>query len=339
MGKSSPPPPPDPRQTSAAQTGTSVATALANANLQNVNQITPNGNLTYSQSGTYQFKDPYTGQSYDIPQFTATQTLSPDQQKLYDLNNQTQQNLGQIGVDQSSKIGSLLNTPFDPATANAAVENKIDALGAARLDPQFARSEDALRTKLANQGIQPGSAAWNAEMTQFQQGKNDAYNQLFLSGNQQAFQQAQATRNQPINEITALMSGSQVSPPNYVNTSQPTIPTTDNAGIINSNYNQQLQNYQIEQQQRNALLGGLFGLGAAGVYKFSDKRLKKDIKKIGKTNDGQNLYSYKYRGSDEPQIGLMAGEVEKKRPDAVITTPSGYKAVNYDKALGLMGAA
>ena len=339
MGKASPPPPPDPRQTSAAQTGTSVATALANANLQNVNQVTPNGNLTYSQSGTYKFKDPYTGQSYDIPQFTATQTLSPDQQKLYDLNNQTQQNLGQIGVDQSSKIGTLLNTPFDPATANKAVEDKIAALGSARLDPMFAREADALATKLTNQGIRPGSAAWNAEMTQFQQGKNDAYNQLFLSGNQQAFQQAQATRNQPINEITALMSGSQVSQPNYVNTNMPTIPTTDNAGLINSNYQQQFQNYQTQQQQQNALLGGLFGLGAAGVYKFSDRRLKKNIKKIGKTNDGQNLYSYKYKGSDEPQIGLMAQEVEKKRPDAVVTPPSGFKAVDYDKALGLMGAA
>jgi hypothetical protein len=148
MGKASSPPPPDPRQTSAAQTGTSVATALANANLQNVNQVTPNGNLTYSQSGTYQFKDPYTGQSHDIPQFTATQTLSPDQQKLYNLNNQTQQNLGQIGVDQSSKIGTLLNTPFDPATANKAVEDKIAALGSARLDPMFARGPMRSRPSL-----------------------------------------------------------------------------------------------------------------------------------------------------------------------------------------------
>lgn len=338
MGKASPPPPPDPRQTSAAQTGTSVATALANANLQNVNQVTPNGNLTYSQSGTYKFKDPYTGQSYDIPQFTATQTLSPDQQKLYDLNNQTQQNLGQIGVDQSSKIGTLLNTPFDPATANKAVEDKIAALGSARLDPMFAREADALATKLTNQGIRPGSAAWNAEMTQFQQGKNDAYNQLFLSGNQQAFQQAQATRNQPINEITALMSGSQVSQPNYVNTNMPTIPTTDNAGLINSNYQQQFQNYQTQQQQQNALLGGLFGLGAAGVYKFSDRRLKKNIKKIGKTNDGLPIYSYKYRSGGPTELGLMAQDVAKKKPEAVAVTPSGYLAVDYSKATGLMGA-
>lgn len=337
MGKPSAPTPPDPKATSAAQTGTSVATALANASLGNVSQVTPNGNLTYSQTGSSKFTDPYTGQSYDIPNYTATQTLSPDQQKLYDLNNQTQQNLGQIGVDQSAKIGGLLGTNVD--LSNDAVESRLMDLGSKRLDPMFARQQDALSTQLANQGIQPGSAAWKAQMDQFQQGKNDAYNQLLLNGRGQSVQEILTERNQPLNEISALMSGSQVSQPNFINKQMPTIPTTDNAGIINQNYAQQFQNYQAESANRNALLGGLFGLGAAGVYKFSDRRLKKNIKKIGKTNDGQNLYSYRYKGSDEPQIGLMAQEVEKKRPEAVVTTPSGYKAVNYDKALGLMGAA
>lgn len=337
MGKPSAPTPPDPKATSAAQTGTSVATALANASLGNVSQVTPNGNLTYSQTGSSKFTDPYTGQSYDIPNYTATQTLSPDQQKLYDLNNQTQQNLGQIGVDQSAKIGGLLGTNVD--LSNDAVESRLMDLGSKRLDPMFARQQDALSTQLANQGIQPGSAAWKAQMDQFQQGKNDAYNQLLLNGRGQSVQEILTERNQPLNEISALMSGSQVSQPNFINKQMPTIPTTDNAGIINQNYAQQFQNYQAESANRNALLGGLFGLGAGALYKFSDRRLKKDIKKIGKTNDGQNLYSYRYKGSDEPQIGLMAQEVEKKRPDAVVTTPSGYKAVNYDKALGLMGAA
>ncbi len=339
MGKPSAPAPPDPKQTSAAQTGTSVATALANSSLNNVNQVGPEGSKTYSQSGTYKFTDPYTNQTYDIPNYTQTTSLSPEQQQLYDLNNQTQQNLGNIGVQQSSKIGELLNTPFDPATANKAVEDKIATLGSTRLDPMFARQQDALNTQLANQGIQPGSAAWKAQMDQFGQTKNDAYNQLFLNGNQQAFQQAQATRNQPINEVTALMSGSQVSQPNFGATPTTTIPTTDNAGLINQNFNQKQQQYQTQVSQQNAILGGLMGLGAAGVYKYSDRRLKKDIRKIGKTNDGQNLYSYRYKGSDEPQVGLMAQEVEKRDPSAVITTPSGFKAVNYDKALGLMGAA
>jgi len=48
MGKPSPPKPPDPQETAAAQQNTNVNTALANTFLGNVNQITPDGTLTYS---------------------------------------------------------------------------------------------------------------------------------------------------------------------------------------------------------------------------------------------------------------------------------------------------
>jgi hypothetical protein len=329
MGKPSAPAPPDPKQTSAAQTGTSVATAIANSNLNNVNQITPNGNLTFNQSGSYTMHDPYTGQDYSLPQFTATQTLSPDQQKLYDLNNQTQQNLGQIGVDQSAKIGSLLGTNVD--LNNDAVEGRLFDLGSKRLDPQFARDEDALRTRLSNQGLRPGSQAWDAEMTKFQQGKTDAYDQLLLNGRGQSVQEILTERNQPLNEISALLSGSQVSQPNFINKQMPTIPVTDNAGIINTNYNQQFQNYQSQMQNYNQVMGGLFGLGSAGIFKFSDRRLKSDIIEIGRAHNGLPIYFYRIDG--KPEIGVMADEVERVKPGAVVTMPNGYQAVDYARAL------
>jgi hypothetical protein len=64
---------------------------------------------------------------------------------------------------------------------------------------------------------------------------------------------------------------------------------------------------------------------------FSDKRLKEDVKEIGETNDGQPIYSYKYKGDDRTQIGLMAQDVEKKHPEAV-GLMGGYKTVDYKKA-------
>lgn len=64
---------------------------------------------------------------------------------------------------------------------------------------------------------------------------------------------------------------------------------------------------------------------------FSDERLKEDIKKIGKTFDGQVIYSFKYKGDPRTQVGLMAQDVEKKTPDAVGES-HGYKTVDYDKA-------
>ena len=78
MGKPSAPTPPNPYATASAATSTNVATAIANANLGNVNQVTPQGNLDYSNTGNYDFTDPVSGANYSIPQFTATQTLSPE---------------------------------------------------------------------------------------------------------------------------------------------------------------------------------------------------------------------------------------------------------------------
>ena len=64
---------------------------------------------------------------------------------------------------------------------------------------------------------------------------------------------------------------------------------------------------------------------------FSDKRLKDDVREIGETHDGQPIYSYKYKGDDRTQIGLMAQDVEKRHPEAV-GLMGGYKTVDYKKA-------
>lgn len=64
---------------------------------------------------------------------------------------------------------------------------------------------------------------------------------------------------------------------------------------------------------------------------FSDARLKENIKPIGKTNDGQTIYSYNYKGDHRTQIGLLAQEVEKRHPEAV-GLAGGYKTVDYAKA-------
>jgi len=325
---SSPPDPPDPKQTSAAQTGTSVSTAIANAMLGNVNQNTPDGSLNYSQSGTYKFTDPYTKQTYDVPTFTATQTLSPIGQATKDQTQAAQLNLGKIANNQSAFLNDYLGKPVD---LNTATEDKIDQLGAARLDPQFANAQEALQTKLANSGIRIGSPAYATAMQQFGQQKNDAYNSLYLNGRAQGAQEALAQRNQPINEITALLSGSQVSQPSFINANEPTIPTTDNAGIINQNYNQKLQAWQQSNAGMQSILGGLFGLGSAGIM-ASDKRVKEDIHEVGETKDGQPIYTYRYKGSPMMQMGLMAQDVEKRDPSAVVEV-GGVKMVNYPKAL------
>ncbi len=79
-------------------------------------------------------------------------------------------------------------------------------------------------------------------------------------------------------------------------------------------------------------------LGAAGIYagaggKFSDRRLKQDVVRVGAHKSGVGLYEYTIGGRRER--GVMADEVEKVRPDAVGVHSSGYKTVDYDKLGGL----
>lgn len=64
----------------------------------------------------------------------------------------------------------------------------------------------------------------------------------------------------------------------------------------------------------------------------SDERLKADITPVGALNDGQTVYSYRYKGDPRTQIGLLAQEVERIRPEAVTRHPSGYRMVDYRRA-------
>ena len=152
-----------------------------------------------------------------------------------------------------------------------------------------------------------------------------------------ALQELFAVRNQPLNEINSLLGNTQLQNPNFVNTQMPQMPTVDIAGLINTNYNQRAQQAMQQWQAQQAMLGGLGGIAAAGIS-LSDRRAKKDIEKVGKAG-GHNIYKFRYKAGGPVQFGVMAQEVEKKRPDAVMTGQDGYKRVNYDALFDLQEAA
>lgn len=272
MQSPTPPPAPDPVATANAQQNLNQNTATTQQLLNMTNQVTPDGSLTYNQTGSNTFTGA-DGKTYTVPQFTATQTLSPTGQKLLDLTNTSKVNLGQAGVTASGKIKDILGSNID--LSNDAVENRLFQLGTARLTPQFERDDASLRTKLINSGIRPGSDAWNTEMTRLSQNKNDALNSLLLSGHRTAVNDILTERNQPINEIAAMMSGSQVSQPNYASTPQASVAGTDYAGMVQNNYRAAVDQYKTDVAQNNAMLGGLFGLGGTlggmGLYRFGGR--------------------------------------------------------------------
>jgi Chaperone of endosialidase len=236
----------------------------------------------------------------------------------------------------------------------------------ARLNPQFKNQEADLQTRMANQGITLGSDAYSREMNQFQSGRNDAMSQAALQGigldrqNRQdaftersgalqersnALQEMMQLKDRPLNLINALRSGSQVNAPQFGNYSQqqnvtqatPTMNTAqmqttqgaDLFGASKAQYGASMDSYNAGQAQDQALMKGLFGLGSAFI---SDRRLKKNIKRIGTHLLGIGMYSFDYLYG-ESSTGVMADEVEKVRPSAIIKHPSGYSMVDYGALL------
>lgn len=265
MGKSAPKPTP-PRETSAAQTGSAVSTGIANAYLQNMNEVTPDGTRTFDQTGSASFKDPYTGKTYNVPRFTVTQTLSEQQQAIKDQNDRAGLNLATLGGDLSGTLGEQLTGNF--SLDNEATEGRLFDLGRRRLDPLMGERRESLRTRLSNQGIKEGTEAFDRAMGRFGEQENDAYNQLLLTGRGQAAQEALTEDNQRINQISALLSGGQVSQPNFVTGNGiQGISQTDNAAIIANNDNARSNNYYAQQGTLGSALGaagGLFSLGFGG---------------------------------------------------------------------------
>lgn len=313
MGKGAPAAP-NPVTTAQAQTASNRETAITQAGLNAVNQVTPYGNLNYSQIGTW---------SDGTPRYQAEQTLSSSGQRLFDTGIQTQQNLSNLAQEQSGRLSGLLNKPLDWS----AQQSYLNELTAQNLNPQWDRLDQQNQTDLTNRGIRPGSTIYDQQRGEFLNNRSTAYNNANLNNFSTAMQSQLATRQAPINEILALAGQGQVQQPNFVNSPQTGVAGTDIAGITNANYAQQMQGYNANQ----GVIGGLFSAGASLIPLLSDERAKTDIILLGKTDSGVNVYRFKYKHSGQVAIGYMAQELLETHPDAVSIGPDGLYRVDYGK--------
>ena len=130
--------------------------------------------------------------------------------------------MGRAGVgEQLSRLRNLYGQDFNydsaPAmpTADEATRQRVeDALygrSTARLDPRFAQGQDQLNSSLAAQGITQGSEAYNRELQNFNNAKNDAYSSAMndaISGSDEAMQRifnmGLQARQQGVNEANTL---------------------------------------------------------------------------------------------------------------------------------------
>ena len=80
--------------------------------------------------------------------------------------------------------------------------------------------------------------------------------------------------------------------------------------------------------------GGGRGGGGRGGGRRSDVALKHDIVLLGHLDNGLGFYRFAYNGSNQAYVGVLAQEVQKVRPEAVVRGSDGYLRVHYDQ-LGL----
>lgn len=194
-----------------AQGNLEATRAAAQAN--RVNQYTPYGSLEYSK--TPGLSDPDAG-------WNQTVNLSPVGQQLLDYSNESALGLGAQTNQALGRVDQALSQPFDYGS----VEDTQDAAYksfTSRLDPEWNTRQQQMDTQLANQGIPVGSEAYQNAMRSFNQGRNDAYQQATIGAINtapQTYQLAQALRSQPLNELNALRTGSQVQNPTFSNVPQ-----------------------------------------------------------------------------------------------------------------------
>jgi hypothetical protein len=276
-----------------------------------------------------------------------------------------------------------------------------------RLEPSLARQRTSTETQLINQGLRPGTEAYDNAARILGEQENDLRSQAALQGlnldigaNQQGFsqalqggqyanaadlaqfgaaQQAQQARNQaiaqnygqgmtaaqaqnateaqrynqamqaaqfgntaqqqalaqaltqrqlPLNEINALMSGSQIQNPQFGAYQGQTITPAPiaNAAAQQGAFNQNLYNQQVGTYNTN--VEGLYNLGGSAA-RASDIRLKSNIKRLGTHKSGLGIYEYDIFGRHE--VGVMAQEALVLRPDVVLHHPAGFLMVDYGR--------
>jgi hypothetical protein len=294
MGKSAPSPPPAPDYVGAAkQQGVeNLEAARTTAKLGNPNVYSPYGNQTVTYEG-------------DVP--TVTQTLTPQAQETLNAQQKVQTGLANLGSQGVETAKNVLNTPF--AFNGPNVQTSLDTSGIAkmpinagttgqeaimsRLEPSLARNRVSTETQLINQGLRPGSEAYDNAIKLLGQQENDQRTQAALTGinldtsaNAQEFNQALQGgqfgntaqqqdlaqkiqyRQMPINEIAALMSGSQIQNPTFspyqganVQPAPIANATAQEGQFAQNTYNQQVAS-------ANAQNAGLFSLGGAGIIGY-----------------------------------------------------------------------
>ena len=212
------------------------------------------------------------------------------------------------------------NLNMDPTEATNAYYNQA----LASIQPDIDKYVNRTSANLVNKGIPIGSQAYNEVMREQDKNISNQLADIYSRSRSQALADTSAQ----IGNIGALQS--QMYSPQYI------------AGIGSTGLeNLYTQKFQNEMDRYNAAVGSsnankstaastIGSLGAAAIMAMSDKRVKENLKPVGKLDNGLTVYIGNYIESVDPykmpQLFLIAQEVEKVHPEAV----KGFKVEGFD---------
>lgn len=260
--------------------------ALQEAQLNRVNETNPYGSLTYGRTA-----DPNAPGGYT---YTRNIQLSPEQQQLYNLESGNQIAGQRIASGLQSGIADAVSTPFSlnsfgkpigfgDASSYAGGADKVrDALyqqATALRQPQMERDKTGLDTQLRNQGLMPGTEAYDHSLQQLreQQGQelNDLSYRAILAGGQeqsrlggldlalggannqnrsQGIQEALLQRQQPLSEFNAFRTGNTPALPQFQPYGMSQIQPTQAYNAAKDQYAGAINQFNAQQGQLQSLM-------------------------------------------------------------------------------------
>jgi hypothetical protein len=233
------------------------------------------------------------------------------------------QTAGQLAMGRSSLLGGLLNDAYGQATT-------LSGQDAARRQEAMTGNADRNVTSaglLANIGSASGAQALANEQAQAQQGAAQ-------TGIDNTISQYPITHQ---TQLEGLLAG--LDPSLYTGQTQTSSGTShsDGTSVTHDPMGALGTVAQIGALLAAPMTGGLslaglsaMGAGSAGMGAIvSDRRLKRNVIRVGERPDGLAVYAFRYLWSRAVHIGVMAQEVLKVKPRAVQMMPCGYYAVDY----------
>lgn len=206
----------------------------------------------------------------------------------------------------------------DISKGTKGLEDSLYEGSMSRLNPEFANREEAVRTQLANQGLDPNSEAGRGALFQLGQQRNDA----FSGARQQAASMAgqeQARRLGALFGLRGLIEAPNFNAgPNYL-------------GAAGMQGQADMDRWAAQNKIWTDLISGGVQAGTTAAIAASDERLKTDIvRHKEEALPGVPFASWRYRHApDQVHTGVIAQDLERVAPEYVFTRGDGLKFVDY----------